>query len=470
MRETWNLRHATTRLREAKQRARVRPSPPRFQLEQLETRVLLFATPIGAPVHLVDLGSLTPQTAVSFPVPTAPDYTQEATILPSIGQTGQIESTVFTPLHLALSSENGPPVLIMVDGGVHGATSELSPHAEQSSLFPVPGPFDSPYIARQQDSGGPVAADVGGFGFALAGYGRQVLLDTSTASFASGEIETGPGLPSAPAFDDVSGGLSVPPGVRESVEGALVLGRPGMGVQIPFDSSSESFALTLRALDDSAVPPVFNSLGMYDSEGNSLIQAGLSSAGGVPLQAFNLAFRGAPPGGHLVLNVSLSNSNSSTTESGPTTVSSASSNSSVPFVVTVQRLDAQEPSASSSEPAQAPLSAGTLTFPATAAVGVPPGAETQAQQVVSTDADVAQASSDPPATAVAAAAEAPSDSGDSFIFRVPTGPLASRNAGPLGPILASVGSDPTPEVDRLERAPVPGNRGPGSRSRHRPRR
>ena len=39
-----------------------------------------------------------------------------------------------------------------------------------------------------------------------------------------------------------------------------------------------------------------------------------------------------------------------------------------------------------------------------------------------------------------------------FTFRLSAGPLISRNAGPLGPILASTGRDPTPEVDRYERA------------------
>src|SRR5262249_54254173 len=40
----------------------------------------------------------------------------------------------------------------------------------------------------------------------------------------------------------------------------------------------------------------------------------------------------------------------------------------------------------------------------------------------------------------------------SFIVRVTTGPLASRSAAPLGPVLATVLVDPAPPVDRHERA------------------
>ena len=50
------------------------------------------------------------------------------------------------------------------------------------------------------------------------------------------------------------------------------------------------------------------------------------------------------------------------------------------------------------------------------------------------------------------AEQSPDEPSDGFNLRIPTGPFASRNAGPLGPILASVAGDPTPEVDRDERA------------------
>ena len=53
---------------------------------------------------------------------------------------------------------------------------------------------------------------------------------------------------------------------------------------------------------------------------------------------------------------------------------------------------------------------------------------------------------------ISAADESASEPAEGFNLRVPTGPFVSRNAGPLGPILASVGGDPTPEVDRNERA------------------
>ena len=56
----------------------------------------------------------------------------------------------------------------------------------------------------------------------------------------------------------------------------------------------------------------------------------------------------------------------------------------------------------------------------------------------------------PPASSVAL--EPVLDSSDGFNLRVPTGPFASRSTSPLGPLLAGIGNDPTPEVDRNERA------------------
>ena len=232
--------------------------------------------------------------------------------------------------------------------------------------------------------------------------------------------------------------------------------KPWTSPQIPFNSSSESFALrfaawTIRtrhcvqlACDD-------------DLDGNSLIQAGLSSSGGSPLQAFNLAFRGWR---RAAISSSKSRSRTAIVDDRkrPGAVSCANFNSSVPFVVTVQRLDAQDPTASSSsEPAQAPISARSPSpLPR---VGVPPRPIPKPSKLSRATTTSCRTSSDPPATAVASAEEAPSDSGDAFNVRVPTGPLASRNAGPLGPILASVGGDPTPEVDRLG-VRLSGNRGP----------
>ena len=159
----------------------------------------------------------------------------------------------------------------------------------------------------------------------------------------------------------------------------------------------------------------------------------------------------APVGGRVIVNVSNS-FNSLTTENGTAGVASTPSGSSTPFVVTVQRQELDDTAAGVTAPAQAPLAAGTLAFSTAVTTGAAATPADPAQDAAATSTDGAlQGSADEPAPVITAE-QSPDEPSDGFNLRIPTGPFASRNAGPLGPILASVAGDPTPEVDRDERA------------------
>jgi hypothetical protein len=301
MREVRNLTSGIARARKGKERAHLRASRPRFQLEQLETRVLLFSPQIGPSLHLLALGALTPQAPISFTAPATPSYSQEATILPPMGQVGQIDTTSVQPVHLAVSTENGAPVLFLLGRGAPAGDLMVSPDYEQTPQSAQQSSGVSPLMAMAQRSGAPEE----GFAspeFAGAGYGRPMLAQTYTLSFGSSAAESGVGLASSPNIDDGMGGLSVPPGIRDSIAGSLVVGKP-WSMQVPIDSANDSFSFTVHGTDESTPSPGFGSIGVFDSEGNPLFQGGLPGPGAGPLQSFNLSVRGGPTGGHLVISV-----------------------------------------------------------------------------------------------------------------------------------------------------------------------
>ena len=123
----------------------------------------------------------------------------------------------------------------------------------------------------------------------------------------------------------------------------------------------------------------------------------------------------------------------------------------VPVVLSTQRPDGQDPALSISEPAQGALGARMVALSSTAVAGLSSSDADGAPGIAVTDENALWAS-DPSGPTFAVTAETPSSSSGGFTFRMSTGPFVSRNAGPLGPILASAGRDPTPEVDRNERA------------------
>ena len=144
-------------------------------------------------------------------------------------------------------------------------------------------------------------------------------------------------------------------------------------------------------------------------------------------------------------------SQSTTTEAG-TFAGSTALTWSVPIVALTQRLEGQDPAGSISEPVQGALSARATAFSSSSLVGMPSSAGPD-EPLTTMATDLSEiCAPDQSAPALIVTAETPLSSSGGFTFRIAAGPFVSRNAGPLGPILASVGRDPTPEVDRNERA------------------
>jgi hypothetical protein len=224
--------------------------------------------------------------------------------------------------------------------------------------------------------------------------------------------------------------------------------------QFSFDSASDMNGVPFHATGEpgpgSAPAPVAGgSIGgpsVPPGEIAAVIGMTASSA-----QALGVAARGMPNVSHVAGQLTSSASQAATSETG-TFAGSGALNWGVTVITSAQRQDGQDPATSMSDPAQGSLAGRSLASSSSAVTGAPLNSDVEGPvPAVVTDGTVLWAP-DQGVPAINVAVDTPSSASGGFVFRITAGPLVSRNAGPLGPILASVGGDPTPEVDRNERA------------------
>jgi hypothetical protein len=238
-----------------------------------------------------------------------------------------------------------------------------------------------------------------------------------------------------------------------AVQGSLGPDQPAMNLQFALESTTQSMAFSLRALPGSqpGTLPVVQKLILLDQDGATVAETGADwGPGQVAPQDVTVAMQGAPAGGRLVVQIAAVTNPSGTTTGAPLGLGQ-SATWSVPFLLDVQRQDQPSATVPSGAGAAGQGLVGTL------ALSLPgeSGSGTLSSSAATSSGHTAGESSASGQT-VASAATAPSEPeialADGFNLRVPIGPLASRSAGPLGPILATAYSDPTPQVDRNERA------------------
>ena len=235
MREHRNLRHGRARAHNGKERTRLRRSARRFQLEQLETRVLLFAPEIAASLHLLTLSDLAPAAVVSFPAPGLPSvvapasssYAAPAVVLSLPGQGGQTETTAFSTVQQLTTVTPG---LFLVDQSGSAGAPVTEPQREgfwrsaspqESGDFPVTTTHDSavsPLAAMPGASEPETGAE---FNIAIAGaagYGHPYLSDNFAFPSGLGMDQSGPD-PMAPNADDASSGMMMMQGASRVAPG-----------------------------------------------------------------------------------------------------------------------------------------------------------------------------------------------------------------------------------------------------------
>ncbi len=269
-----------------------------------------------------------------------------------------------------------------------------------------------------------------------------------------------PAIDSSPAPDVPDPlGVVLPLGPMATYASTLNAQTPSEWIHITPQVDSGSYTISLQSGVDTTggVHRAALSAIMYlDSKGDLLAQATpeMSSSGDTGQQSVTISIQSSQAGGQLAVQVSTSPSLSSsgTGKSGSATAPTAadSAGSSVPFSLTVQQQTLQTAAVAVTDVlTPGGYSTGLLALASTAvtSLGSVPFSSGDLAMIadpaaISQDPAISQAISMSPSTE-------PSVASDGWL---PTGPLVSRSAGPLGLVLAMVSDDVTTGVDRAERA------------------
>ncbi len=242
--------------------------------------------------------------------------------------------------------------------------------------------------------------------------------------------------------------VSLPSAPRMEVEGNVDSTEGSITVQIPIDALTQSVRLVLH-------PPlglpngdstVLGKISLIDPSGQTLAEIEPSpNTDSASPEDLTVAMENAPAGGQLVVRVARVPGVQSVAGSLPP----STFQSNIPFLLDVQRQD--QPSTETSAPTTSePGWFGTFALTSAG----PSGQSSPSASSVSTGDPSSDAANGDQATEVPPAGT-PINIGsqdDGYYVRLATGPPVSRSSGPLGPVLAASDTDPTPPVDRHERA------------------
>jgi hypothetical protein len=384
-------------------------------LEALESRLLLSLSPVTSEANLLG-------TAI---VPKAPVDVQSLTgiteLKPLLGS-GSVSTSSMTSLLETSPASNPVSPLITIE---YGASAQSGSHG--LTLVSVPVVSTPPQAAT------------------AAGY------DQSTLNPEDAELTyTGLGkLPTIPMMGDVT------------VAGSLVPQQTWSTFKIPVDPATQSLNLTVRPDPAPAAPLIaaLDQLYLVGPTGNLMAKlTGASTYAQGPEQDVSVSLSRVPVGSDLVVRIVETPLATAPTAKSLTAASSAqpAGATSLPFTMEVTR---SEPIGTSiASPGFGGSVAGSfaesLTIgyaPITSVLAVP-GADLAD---VSSTADMAGAGR-PENLAGKAPAPSPATQPVEETWIAPpvvsVGPLVSRGSAPLGPMLGTTAGEPTPEIDRAERA------------------
>ncbi len=423
------------RRNETSRRAAVLHSHP--EMESLESRILLSGNP-----------EPDPRFAFMGPPPGAPALIVPLAVLPLATMTSSLSTARVQPLAVSVSGSAValptprlgviilPPDSSMnpVVGGANGEdfgtqagdSADLRRTVNLGDIASLRANGEMPPVVIAMDGRMPVGGELGPNDPNLAG--------TTSGSPPSGSA--GPNvvsLPSAPRME-VEGNV-------DSTEGSIT-------VQIPIDALTQSVRLVLH-------PPlglpngdstVLGKISLIDPSGQTLAEIEPSpNTDSASPEDLTVAMENAPAGGQLVVRVARVPGVQSVAGSLPP----STFQSNIPFLLDVQRQD--QPSTETSAPTTSePGWFGTFALTSAG----PSGQSSPSASSVSTGDPSSDAANGDQATEVPPAGT-PINIGsqdDGYYVRLATGPPVSRSSGPLGPVLAASDTDPTPPVDRHERA------------------
>ncbi len=442
--------------KETIRRASVLRSHP--EMESLESRILLS-------------GNFEPDPRFAFmgPPSGAPALIMPVAVLPGAAMAGNPSTASVQPLAdtvngtgpvVALNTGSAPALPDSVNGlgpAVGAARFRVAILAPDASMDLPMGGATSEAFGSQPGSSGDLR--------------RTVNLGNLSSLRADGEMppavfgmdgrmpvagETGPIDPNALGTmggSDSSGSsssavVSLPSEPRMEVEGSISPAEGFVTVQIPIDALTQSVRLVLR-------PPLglpngesmaLGKISLIDPSGRTLAEIDPDPAtASATADDLTVAMQNAPAGGQLVVRVA----SVPGAQTGAGSLAPSTFQSNVPFLLDVQRQDQVSAEASAESTAES----GWIGTFALASAGQSVASSLSANSVANDDAssDVAisdQTTEGPPAgTPIITGSQ-----DDGYYIRLATGPPVSRSSGPLGPVLAASDTDPTPPVDRHERA------------------
>ena len=327
-------------VRKRKARARSRAAMRgRFQVELLETRVLLFGDPFAGQIPVIAPGALAPPAVVSYAVPAVPNADLDATVFPTVkGQTSDFGPALVEPapwrFWQRLTRLTGQSRLESAAPVALAGPKLLSAVAGESS-YQVAGP--APFRAIERGDGLSQITDASGTDSVLGDNGS---VTSSASSFQNGFGPAGLGIVvfSSLSSGEGTGGFAQAESYRETFDGTLDEAHPFSTVEFTINAPNESLAFALHSADAGGVMAAFGPMRLFNPDGSPLAEFDPElGPAGVPPQTFNLPMRDAPVGGRVFLQIVPSES-STVNAAGTTEVAApAAADWSVPFVLNVQR-------------------------------------------------------------------------------------------------------------------------------------
>jgi hypothetical protein len=457
---------------------------PRFLLEVLETRALLSGIPVLQPAHVgmssipiaiaptqVEIaGAVTDRTvavesvAITLPTgvlaPSGAGLPVKKTLAPV-----SVSATQFKlPQNVVQVQPERfigptPPMVVIIGSRAASAppaSGTRNPAPPTPTNPAVPG-LPSQAAANQQaesaNAGTPTNYQLSPSPTAPPTAGLMGPVPTQVTGPVAPEAVQTPAPVSEPPVASLGASLSVT-SKRTEIGGTLDPGHQSETIAISVGSTTQSFALVVHSGGGAAggLGAVVAQLTLESSDGTLIEQVGPDWApgSGAP-QSLAVALSDAPVGARLVVQITTADNSSSSPTDAASPDAAGGASASVPFVLEVERLDVQT---SAQQSASAPTvwvgglgstpNASSSTETAIAISASP--TESPGLSSVTDEAPVISSSS------TATASVSGSGSLDELSGPISTGPLTSRTAGPIGPIVTNLGGDLTPPVDRYERA------------------
>jgi hypothetical protein len=452
-----------------------------FLVEGLESRLLLSLTPEPVHVFAAEFSSPSLVAVIHHELATTPAMLKS--------YVSSLQGSSVSPIELTpvlLTRETTPPMVVFIQPRVATEPAPVSagllPRLDPAPPIELSSPTDQD-LGSTTDS---VSIGVTSIETSQPTSIARALGNASYEEGASSSLTTGSATTSSPSHStstttsNTSGSTAVRPTVQTvapvapspapavpsalpsvatgpvpgtkplDVQGTLDASRQSESIEIPLDSSSESLGLTVQQTPNasSGSAPEVTNLILLNSSGSPLEEVSTGAFGQAGLaQSLSVALSGAAAGGRLVVQISTANASSSA--GGSDASESSAADSSVPFVLLVQRLSSNTSAGGQLDQATSgSLMVLTVTTSASVATGATSLGVTTAANDNSTPASATPTQS--VSLADVGSTAAGDDGDDGFSPRMPIGPLASRSAGPMAPTLATVDSDPAPPVDRHE--------------------